>query len=549
MKFTGYLLYFLLFVLFLCFSCDRNREFSDRFKQRVKADTDILGEFEGDLIYNLESIAALYEEEEDQIVLPKWGNLEKVDEMLFVIRNISQEGLHPQDYHLFAIESLVERVFNANDPDIDDKVNLELLLTDAYLLISTHLSAGKTVQETVDPRWMAAKRTPRHDLARFVDSTIVHDQVIESLSSLTPKHREYADLKKALVQYQTLAANGGWSGFDMTVTKLKIGMEHSDVIKLRKRLMPNSTDENGRFDEALHQQVVLFQRINGLTPDGVVGKGTAEALNISVEDRMASIAANMERWRWLSDDLGERHIKVNIPNFEMQVIKNDQPVFVCEAIVGKPFRQTPVFSAMMNHLVLAPTWTIPPTILWNDVIPAVKKNSGYLSQKNMEVLTRDGKVVTPSSIDWKNVSRSNFPYMVRQAPGKDNALGNVKFMFPNQYSVYIHDTPTRNLFVHTDRSFSSGCIRISRPMEFAAYLLQDKPEWTLEQMNRVIAQRKERTVFLTNPIPVHLLYMTAWAEEDGTVHFRKDIYNRDQPLLNALRQSPSNANTPSTAPL
>jgi len=538
MKFSVSPLYFLLLIPFLCLACDRNREFSEKFKERVKADTRIPGDFEGDLVYNLESIAALYEEEEDQIILPKWGNMGKVDEMLFVIRNISQEGLHPQDYHLSAIETLTERVFTSDEPDIDAKVELELLLTDAYLLISTHLSAGKTDQETVDPRWMAAKRTPRHDLAQFVDSTIVHDRVIESLASLTPQHREYTNLKKALAQYRTLAENGGWNGFEMTASKLEKGMEHPDVVKLRKRIIPTAEDESGRFDEALHEQVVLFQRINGLTPDGVVGKGTAEALNISIDDRIASIAANMERWRWMSDDLGERYIKVNIPNFEMQAVENDQPVFVCEAIVGKPFRQTPVFSAMMNHLVFAPTWTIPPTILWNDVIPAVKKNSAYLSQKNMEILTRDGKSVNPSTIDWKNVSRSNFPYMVRQAPGKDNALGNVKFMFPNQHSVYIHDTPTRNLFVQTDRSFSSGCIRISRPMEFASYLLQDKPEWALEQMNSVIAQRKERTVFLSKPIPVHLLYMTAWAEEDGTVHFRRDIYNRDGPLLKALKQAP-----------
>jgi len=525
-------------MLLLFTACNRDKEFSDKFKQRVKADTSIPGTFEGDLVYNLESIAALYEEEEDHIILPKWGSMDKVNEMLFVIRTIYQEGLHPHDYHLTAIENLVERIFTSEVPDMDDKVNLELLLTNAYLLISTHLSAGKTDQETVDPRWMAAKRTPRHDLTQFVDSTIVHDRIIESLASLTPKHREYTNLKKALAHYRTLAENGGWEGFVMTVPKLEKDMEHPDIVKLRKRLIPSAEEQNGRFDEALHEQVVLFQRINGLTPDGVVGKGTAETLNISVEDRIASIEANMERWRWMSDDLGERYIKVNIPNFEMQVIENDQPVFVCEAIVGKPFRQTPVFSAQMNHLVFAPTWTIPPTILWNDVIPAVKKNSAYLSQKNMDVLTRDGKRINPSTIDWKNVSRSNFPYMVRQAPGKDNALGNVKFMFPNQHSVYIHDTPTRNLFVQTDRSFSSGCIRISKPMEFAAYLLQDKPEWTMAQMNNVIAQKKERTVFLSHPIPVHLLYMTAWAEEDGTVHFRRDIYERDGGLLRALREGP-----------
>jgi len=385
---------------------------------------------------------------------------------------------------------------------------------------------------------MAAKRTPRHDLARFVDSTIVYDRVIESIQSLTPSHREYRNLKKGLAIYRTMGENGGWEPVEINVAKLERGMSHPDVGKLRKRLSAGEEIDSLLFDYELYGKVVAFQKLHGLTADGIVGKGTVEAFNISVEERIADIEANLERWRWLSDDLGERYIKVNIANFEMQVVENDQPVFICEAIVGRPFRQTPVFSSVMNHLVLAPTWTVPPTILWQDVIPAVKKNPAYLSQKNMQLISRDGSMVNSANVDWKNVSRSNFPYMVRQAPGKDNALGAVKFMFPNQYSVYIHDTPTRNLFVHADRSFSSGCIRISKPLEFAHYLLSDQSSWTSEQINRTIAQGRERTIFLTTPIPVHLLYMTTWAEDDGTVHFRKDIYHRDQPLLSALKMGP-----------
>ncbi|WP_164675212.1 L,D-transpeptidase family protein [Anditalea andensis] len=537
MKFYGFALYYLLLVLFLCVGCGRNSEFSDRFKQRLKADTGIPGKFHGDLIYNLESIAALYEEE-DQIVLPKWGNIDKVNEMLYVIRNISQDGLHPQDYHLMAIEALVEKVFYEKGLKIDDKVNLELLLTDAYLMISTHLSAGKTDQETVDPRWMAAKRTARHDLARFTDSTIVYDRVIESIESLTPSHREYSNLKKGLAIYRDLEANGGWEPIVITGIKLEKGISHPDVAKLKKRLSAGQSTDSLFFDDKLYASVLSFQKIHGLTADGIVGKETVEALNISVYDRIAAIEANLERWRWLSDELGEKYIKVNIANFEMQVVENDQPVFTCEAIVGRPYRQTPVFSSVMNHLVLAPTWTVPPTILWQDIIPAVKKNPEYFSQKNMQLIRNDGTVVNPVTVDWKNVNRSNFPYMVRQAPGKDNALGSVKFMFPNQHSIYIHDTPARNLFAQVDRSFSSGCIRISRPMELVEYLLSDKKDWTTDKIKRTIALGKEQTIFLTSPLPVHLLYMTTWAEDDGTVHFRKDIYNRDQSLLNALRQHP-----------
>ena len=532
----------LLIVTLLLYSCDRDREFSDQLIERIKADSSLDGEFEGDLIFNLETIQALYEEE-DQILLPKWGNMDKVNEMLYVIRNISADGLHPQDYHLNSIETLVEKVFRGGEANMEDRVKLELLLTDAYLLITTHLAAGKIDQEKVDPKWKAAKRTPRHNLEKFVDSTIVHDQIIESILSLTPNHRGYKNLKKGLANYRSIAAIGGWGDFELTLPKLERGMSHPDVAKLRNRLSRErelrtvASDEN-MFDDGLYESVIEFQNLHGLTPDGVVGKGTAEALNVPVEDRIAAIEANMERWRWLSDNLGDRYIQVNIANYEMQVVENDQPVLISRAIVGRPYRQTPVFSAVMNHLVLAPTWTVPPGILWQDVIPAVKKNPAYLSQKKMQLLRSNGSVVNPSTIDWKNVNRSNFPYTVRQVPGKDNALGRVKFMFPNPYHVYIHDTPTRDLFAQTDRTFSSGCIRISKPMELADYLLRDKPEWTADQITRTIAQGRERAIYLSNPIQVHILYLTTWAEDDGTIHFRKDVYNRDQPLLAALKQAP-----------
>ncbi|WP_143961105.1 L,D-transpeptidase family protein [Litoribacter populi] len=517
------------------------KDFSDRFKKELVVIQEENPQYEGVSLLNPELISAIYEDDAEHI-LAKWGNRSKVEGMVAAIRGAKEDGLNPEDYHLSVIEPLITKVFETKQADLEDEVTLELLLTDAYLILSTHLSQGKTNPETIDPNWKAARREAKPELAAFVDSTIMHDNVLESLKSLTPKHREYVNLKAGLVRYRQIAEQGGWDHVEFSTAKLEKGMRHSDVLKLRQRLGKELEDpedeEINVFDLKLEQKIKQFQEENGLTPDGVVGRGTMDALNIPVQSRIENIEANLERWRWLSDNLGERYVKVNIANYEMQVIENDKPVFVSRAIVGKHYRQTPVFSARMNHLVFAPTWTVPPTILWNDVIPAVKKDPNYLASKNMQVLTRDGKPVDAKSIDWKNVSRSNFSYMIRQSPGKDNALGNVKFMFPNQYNVYIHDTPTRNLFAHTDRSFSSGCIRISKPMEFAEYLLKDKPEWTQEQMTRVVAQGKERTVFLGEPIPVHIIYMTAWADDNGTVHFRKDLYTRDQPLLNALRQTP-----------
>jgi L,D-transpeptidase YcbB len=542
-KFLNYILIFLV-ILTGCDSSAKKR--AEKLKSQIELIKDDIQLIEGVSIQNPELISEIYEKEAE-FMLENWGSKDKVNEMLSIIRDVSQDGLRPDDYHLPTLEFLVEKIFLSRSNDEDDIANLELLLTDAFLLMSSHLSSGKTDPATIDPQWNASKRETKGDLRSFVDSALVKHNLKESLQKLSPGHREYKNLKKALRKYREIESNGGWELFSTDLPKIAKDVKHPDVAKLRKRLMitqDNVYDEledEELFDQILHEQVVLFQKRNGLTADGVVAKATIEAMNIPVEDRIASIEANLERWRWVTDELGEIYIKVNIANFEMQVVKNDSPVFVSEAIVGRPFRKTPVFSASMNHLVLAPTWTVPPTILSQDVIPAVKKNQAYLRQKNMEILRSDGSVVDPASLDWKNLSASNFPYRVRQAPGKDNALGAVKFMFPNKYSVYIHDTPSRELFVHADRSFSSGCIRIKRPLEFASFLLQDKPEWTMDRINTVVRQGKETTVFLTNPIPVHILYLTAWAEEDGTVHFRKDIYNRDKPLLNALKETPPTA--------
>jgi L,D-transpeptidase YcbB len=529
-------------LFFGCGPSASQRAISEKLKANIEVLKKQQTEIEGDLILNAETIADLYDSE-NELLLEKWGNKNKVDQMLTIIRNISNEGLRPEDYHLKAIEKLVDRVFVSQQGDVEDKAKLELLLTDAFLLMSTHLAIGKTDSETIDPQWNVSKRVVKFGLEAFIDSALVNDHIIESLQSLSPPHREYDNLRKALVKYREIEANGGWESFSTNLSKLAKNTRHPDVAVLRNRLKITQGDVYGEFedenlfDQGLHEQVVLFQRRNGLTADGVVAKTTIEALNVSVEDRIAAIEANLERWRWVSDNLGKRYIKVNIANFELQVVEDDQPVFISEAIVGRPYRKTPVFSARMTYLVLAPTWTVPPTILRQDVIPAVIKDPSYLKKKNMQVLQSNGTVVDPATIDWKRAATSGFPYMIRQDPGKDNALGAVKFMFPNQYSVYIHDTPTRNLFTHADRSFSSGCIRISKPLELAAFLLSDKPEWTMAQIQKIIDQGKEHTVRI-KPVPVHLLYLTTWAESDGTVHFRKDIYDRDQPLLNALKQAP-----------
>ncbi|HSL86113.1 MAG TPA: L,D-transpeptidase family protein, partial [Bacteroidales bacterium] len=379
---------------------------------------------------------------------------------------------------------------------------------------------------------------------RFIDSTLQNRSIIESLQNLAPRNREYNNLKKALVQYRRIEEKGGWEPFITVLPKLEKGMHHPDVSLLRYRLaiaqgyVEYQTEEDDLFDLALHEQVMLFQLRNGLEADGVVGKATIGMMNITVEERIALIEANLERWRWVSRDPGERYIRVNIAGFELQAIEKDSVVFSTEAIVGQTKRKTPVLSSIITYMVFNPDWTVPPTILKDDIIPSLLKNQDYLIEKNLKILRTDGTEVDPSTIDWNTIVASGFPYRVYQEPGPGNALGKVKFFFPNQYSVYIHDTPGRNLFGLTDRSLSSGCIRINNPLSLAEWLMKDNPSWTPEEIKNVVDKGKARSVYLANPVPVYILYLTAWAGDDGVPYFRKDIYNLDEPLLTALKQSP-----------
>lgn len=493
-----------------------------------------------EVICNPDLITRLHAKGE-KLLSVAWNSRENLDQMFFVLHNVYREGLNPEDYHLSAIEKLADKIILSDEAEVADIARLELLLTDSFLLLSAHLAAGKTDAGTIDPLWKASRRVLTIDWGKFIDSTLQNNHIIGNLQKLTPAHREYSNLKKALAEYLQIEESGGWGRFSTVLPKLEKGMQNPDIVLLRNRLaitqgyIEDTTENINLFDQYLFDQVMLFQLRNGLTADGVVGKATIEAMNIPVEDRIATIDANLERWRWLSNDLGERYIKVNIANFELQVIEKGDMVFSTEAIVGLTSRETPVFSSIMTYLVLNPAWTVPPTILNIDIIPSVINNPAYLAEKNLKILRVDGTEVDPSTIDWINIVTAGFPYRIHQEPGPENALGRVKFVFPNKYSVYIHDTPNHNLFGRSDRSLSSGCIRVNNPLALAAWLMKDSPNWTPAQIKDVIDKGKEQTVNLGTPVRVHIVYLTAWASDDGLVYFRKDIYNRDQPLMAALK--------------
>jgi L,D-transpeptidase YcbB len=280
--------------------------------------------------------------------------------------------------------------------------------------------------------------------------------------------------------------------------------------------------------------VERFQHRHGLEADGAVGRRTLAALNVPVEARIDQLRVNLERTRWVFRDLEPRYLIVNIAGFHAYLMEDGKSVWDSRVVVGTRYRKTPVFKARMTYLVLNPTWTVPPTILKEDIIPAMRRDPGYLASRNMVLLDASGQRVDTADIDLQNLTIRNFPYVVRQEPGPQNALGRIKFMFPNRHFVYLHDTPSRGLFERANRTFSSGCIRVEHPLTLAELLLDDPVNWNRAKIEARLADGKTQTVNLKTPITVFLVYWTAEPEADGEVNFFNDVYRRDAAVLKAL---------------
>lgn len=520
----------------------------DRLRTRVEAERRGLDAFDakGETVWAEASVLRFYEERGFD---PAWigprGPKRTVDSLLAALRRADREGLSPEGYHVEAISSLRREIQPGRDGDPGRLSDLELLCTDAFLLYGSHLLGGRVSPTEMTPTWTLSRR--QGDLLQTLTDAVTTGSIAQTFQSLRPPQPEYAALTGALRRHRRIAASGGWP----TVPDgpaLKEGEQSDRVGALRQRLqatgdLSEEAPENpDQFDASLRKAVVAFQERHGLETDGVVGAATLAALNVPASGRVQQLVVNAERWRWMPQELGRRHVLVNIAGFRLRVFENGDEVLSMRVITGRPYRQTPVFSGDISYLVLNPYWHVPHSIAVGDKLPEIKKDPSYLARQQFKVFRgwgADAKPIDPSTIDWASLSRSNFPYRLRQEPGPLNALGRVKFMFPNPHSVYLHDTPTRGLFARAERSFSSGCIRLERPMDLAEYLLTDQPEWTRERIQSVLkASTAERSVTLGERVPVHLQYWTAWAEEDGTVHFRNDVYQRDEAVRRALGTAP-----------
>lgn len=464
--------------------------------------------------------------------------LPAADDLIKALGEAEREGLRSADYNRGQLRKLLASLQQGDGAtDAGQLAEVDLLLADTFLTYASHLLSGRLPPRKVDPEWAIKPRS--RDLAEVLREALSGEGVSESLRALAPKSKGYVQLREVLQKYRKVEQEGGWP----TVSgSLGPGAQGAQVRSLRARLQASGdlaegdAGKNAVYDKAVADAVRRFQKRHGLAETGAVNGSTLAALNVPVSQRIRQVELNMERWRWLPDEFGSRYIMVNVPSFKMNVVENGKRVMEANVVVGRQERQTPTFTANMAYLVMSPKWYVPRSIAVKDKLPQLKRNPYALARQNIRIYNSAGQQINPGAVNWKAVSASNFNYQLRQDAGPRNALGGIKFMFPNPYNVYLHDTPTRGLFSQSQRTFSSGCIRISNPVELAEYLLKHDPKWSRDAIKTAAASGKQRVVNLPQQVPVFLLYWTAWVDEDGLAHFRKDIYSRDKPLVRALYQ-------------
>jgi murein L,D-transpeptidase YcbB/YkuD len=472
---------------------------------------------------------------------PAWVNPDSVSQLLAAIEVIDRDGLVAADYHLAILRELHERLGNAQVFNPELMADFDLLLTDSLIRLGYHLSFGKVDPEALDSNWNMVRYIEDLDELLLLSKAIDSGNVMQLIEQLRPQSGQYEQLRKALSKYRTFALLGGWQPV-LPGPTLKTGSTGERVLALRARLVATgdlSTQDMflPTFDDAVAAGVQRFQRRHGLVDDGRVGRKTLGEINIPAEVRIDQIRANLERARWVLHDLPDTYIMVDIAGFSARFYRDNEVVWESRAQVGRPARESPVFRSTLTYLDINPTWTVPPTILEEDLLPEVRADPGYLSVKNMEVIDYDGNRIDPDKIDWHRYSGRSFPWLVRQQPGPKNALGRIKFMFPNRHSVYLHDTPSKSLFEKPERAFSSGCIRIEKPYDLAELLLTGNHDWNHSRLIKTINTQRTQTVKLTEPVTIIMLYWTVAADDDGTVRFSRDIYERDTAIISGLNDT------------
>jgi murein L,D-transpeptidase YcbB/YkuD len=470
---------------------------------------------------------------------PGWFDREGVylesEDLLQALRQAELDALAPHGYHLAALEKQLGKPLES----AVELAQLDLLLTDAFFHYARRLRYGE-----VPTTWeMHLRRAPEAALIDALERGLSDHRLVRVLDEQAPPYRGYRRLRLMLARYRAVQRRGGWpvvQGGPM----LRRGSQGERVKRLRWRLVASGDipDRNTRneayFDRALEKAVRRFQRRHGLVPDGRVGGRTLQVLNVPVAERIRQLRLNMERWRWLPRELGERYIIVNSAAFELGIYEKGQPLRKMRVIVGRRSRQTPGMVSHIDKLVINPYWYVPETVV-GDLLPKLKRDPGLLSRKGLRVfsdLQGAGREVDPTHVKWSRYGETGkpFPYTLRQDPGPGNALGQVKFLFPNEQGIYLHDTPAQYLFKRHERALSSGCVRLDEPLTLARYLLSTNG-WSPQRFEKVLQSGKPTPVALEAPVPVVLGYWTAWVNGVNELHFQDDRYHRDARIAAALR--------------
>ncbi len=478
-------------------------------------------------------IAELYPKNRFQ---PLWTDQRKVDDLLRAIAEIRLDGLDPQDYYLDPLTKL--RAEYEAMPEVGTQVDLDILMTDALARLAYNAFFGKVDPERIDPNinvnqhWRGARGA--EGVREFLASKSLYDK-IDGLKPQRPKYQQFRD---ALARYRRYEAAGGWSRIPKGKV-LSVGRSDPRVPAIRHRFavtedLPTSLDNGSKlYDEELEKAVHRFQKRHRL-PVGDLASKTLAAMNVPVKARIDQIRVNMERTRWITRDVEPTQVVVNIAAFEIFYLKDGKRVWHNEAQVGKTYTQTPLFVEEIEYLVLNPTWTVPPGVLEDSVLPAAKKDPSYIERRGLRVFDSSGKEVSPSSVNWKRYTAKTLPYTLRQDPGPKNPLGTVKFIFPNRHSVLLHDTPNQLGYERRLRAMSWGCIHVQDPLELAAWLIDDEKTWSLEAVEAQVKSRRTKTIHFDEPVRVSLFYWTVDVDADGLLIFYSDVYQRDRRVLRAL---------------
>lgn len=479
----------------------------------------------------------LYELREYQ---PAWAKKGSADALFAELNKGIAQGFQPTDFHLPELLNLHE---NARLGGAWEKATFDVVATDAAIKLISYLVFGKVNPSALDSDWNFSKPVIQRDPVQVLNEYLDGDGFPALMALIDIENAQYQSLIVALNEYRGFASAGDWPEVPSDII-LKPGVSEPAIAALRQRLAAEAVLNEGKilpssesdidpswiYDERLENDVKAFQERHGLDADGVIGAKTFASLNRSAEDRVNQIRLSLERGRWLFQDEEEEYILVNIAGARTYFSQADGTLWTTRSITGSEYRKTPVFRDEIQYMEFNPTWTVPASIFRKDKLSRIRKDPGYLDRNKYIVRNSDGVTIPASSVNW---GASNPSVTLVQTPGPNNALGLVKFMFPNKYAVYLHDTNDRSLFDRSERNLSSGCVRVEYPFELADLLMEGDPEWSSAGMQAILDSGKTTRVNLPKPMPVLLTYWTAWVEE-GEVHFREDPYGRDGNILTAL---------------